>query len=168
MASLRDIIPGGFNAQAVEPQAPRDNEPLPAGLYSVEITNAEVKALKSGNGMGLSLEFTVIDPANFARRKVWEQLNIAHNNPQAEQIGQAQLSALCRAVCIAQLDDSDQLFQKILRIRTKVRPAQGTYQAKAEVASFEPASAAMPAASAPAAAAPAGTKAAPPWARKAA
>ena len=168
MASLRDIIPGGFNAQAVEPQAPRDNEPLPAGLYSVEITNAEVKALKSGNGMGLSLEFTVIDPAPYARRKVWEQLNIAHNNPQAEQIGQAQLSALCRAVGIAQLDDSDQLFQKILRIRTKVRPAQGTYAAKAEVASFEPAGAALPTAPSPQPGATAAAKAAPPWARKAA
>ncbi len=168
MASLRDIIPGGFNAQAVEPQAARDNEPLPAGLYSVELSNAEVKPLKSGNGMGLSLEFTVIDPAPYARRKVWEQLNIAHTNQQAEQIGQAQLSALCRAVGIAQLDDSDQLFQKILRIRTKVRPAQGSYQAKAEVASFEPAGAAIPNAPSPQPGAGAPAKASPPWARKAA
>jgi len=73
-------------------------------------------------------------------------------------------------VGIAQLDDSDQLFQRILRIRTKVRPPEGQYAAKAEVASYEPAGAALPATQQqPAAsAAPAATKAAPPWARKAA
>lgn len=167
MASLQQYLPGGFNANAVEPQAPRDNEPLPAGLYTVEITAADVKPLKSGNGIGLSLEFTVIDPAPHAKRKVWAQLNIQHSNPQAEQIGQAQLSAVCRAVGIAQLDDSDQLFQRILRIRTKVRPPEGQYAAKAEVASYEPAGAALPTTSAPAQQqAPAATKATPPWARK--
>lgn len=167
MASIAQYIPGGFNAQAVEPQAPRDNTPLPAGLYTVEITNADVKPLKSGNGTGLEIECTVIDPAPFAKRKIWQTLNIQHSNPQAEQIGQAQLSALCRAVGIAQLDDSDQLFQRITRIRTKVRPEQGQYPAKAEITGFEPAGAALPATpQQPAAGAAPAAKAAPPWARK--
>jgi hypothetical protein len=169
MASLQQYLPGGFNAAAVEPQAPRDNEPLPAGLYTVEITNADVKPLKSGNGIGLEIECTVIDPAPHAKRKVWQTLNIQHSNPQAEQIGQAQLSALCRAVGIAQLDDSDQLFQRLVRIRTKVRPADGKYAAKAEITGFEPAGAALPATTAPAQQqAPAAAKAAPPWARRSA
>lgn len=172
MASLAHIIPGGFNAQAVEPQAPRDDAPLPAGLYTVEITGADVKPLKSGNGTGLALEFTVIDPAPHAKRKVWQNLNIQHSNAQAEQIGQSQLSALCRAVGIAQLDDSDQLFQKILRVRTKVREAANGYGPRAEVSSYEPAGAPIPASQAqqPAANQPAKPAAAstPPWARKSA
>jgi len=170
MASLAQFIPGGFNASAVEPQTPRDTEPLPAGLYTVEITNADVKPLKSGNGVGLEIECTVIDPAPFARRKIWQTLNIQHSNPQAEQIGQSQLSALCRAVGIAQLDDSDQLFQRIVKVRTKIRAAQGNYAAKAEIASFEPAGAALPATpQQPAAPARQATPAAaPPWARKSA
>ena len=170
MASLAQFIPGGFNAANVEPQAPRDNEPLPAGLYTVEITNADVKPLKSGNGTGLEIECTVIDPAPFAKRKVWSTLNIQHTNPQAEQIGQSQLSALCRSVGINQLDDSDQLFQRVVRIRTKIRAAQGNYAAKAEISGFEPAGAALPAAAHAAPAQPArqATPAAsPPWARKA-
>ena len=170
MASLQSILGKSFNANEVEPQAPRDDAPLPAGLYTVEITGADVKPLKSGNGTGLSLEFTVIDPAPHARRKVWQNLNIQHSNPQAEQIGQSQLSALCAAVGIQVLDDSDQLFQKILRIRTKVRPPEGQYAARAEVSGFEPAGATLPAqghapAQQPAANAP---KATPPWQRKAA
>jgi hypothetical protein len=170
MASIAQFIPGGFNAANVEPQAARDNAPLPAGVYSVELTNADVKPLKSGNGVGLEIECTVIDPAPFARRKIWQTLNIQHSNPQAEQIGQSQLSALCRAVGIAQLDDSDQLFQKILRVRTKIRAAQGNYAAKAEISGFEPAGAALPATpQQPAAPARQATPAAaPPWARKSA
>ena len=160
-------LPTAFDSNAVEPSAPRENTPLPAGLYTVEITNADVKPLKSGNGTGLSLEFTVIDPAPHAKRKVWQNLNIQHNNAQAEQIGQAELSALCRVVGIPVLEDSDQLFQKILRIRTKVREAQGDYAARAEVAGYEAAGAAQPAANAPSPAASSGA-AVPPWKKRAA
>lgn len=161
-------LPTAFDANAVEPSAPRENTPLPAGLYTVEITNADVKPLKSGNGTGLSLEFTVIDPAPHAKRKVWQQLNIKHTNSQAEQIGQAELSALCRVVGIPVLEDSDQLFQKILRIRTKVREAQGDYAARAEVAGYEAAGAGVPAANAPATAPTAAGAAVAPWKKRAA
>ena len=169
MASLSSVLGRGFNAAEVEPQAPRDNEPLPAGTYTAEITGAEVKDLKSGNGIGLSLEFTVIDPEPYARRKVWQNLNIKHSNPQAEQIGQSQLSALCRAVGIDVLEDSDQLFQRIVSLNTKVRPASGDYGPRAEVTGYEPVGTAAPrAATRQAPAAPAAAKAPAPWARKAA
>lgn len=161
-------LPMSFDANAVEPNAPRDNAPLPAGLYTVEITGADVKPLKSGKGIGLSLEFTVIDPAPHAKRKVWQNLNIQHENAQAEQIAQGELSALCRVVGIPKLDDSDQLFQKILRIKTKVREADGQYAARAEVAGYEPAGAALPAANSPAAAPAASGAAVPPWKKRAA
>lgn len=163
-------LPTTFDARSVQPQAPRDNEPLPAGTYTAEITGADVKPLKSGNGTGLSLEFTIIDPEQFARRKVWQNLNIQHSNAQAEQIGQAQLSALCHAVGIEELDDSDQLFQRIVRITTKIRPASGEYGPRAEVASFAQAGAGAPPTTtrAPAPAAAPAAKSTPPWQRKAA
>lgn len=171
MASISNVIPGGFNAAAVEPQAPRSFEPLPAGPYEVEITDADVRELKSGNGTGLNVEYTVISPEAYAGRKIWQNLNIAHTNPQAEQIGQSQLSALCRAVGIGQLDDSDQLFQKFVRVGVKVRPAQGSYAASNDITGYEAVGAPLPTHQAPlkpAAAKPAATaKAAPPWKRTA-
>lgn len=166
MADLTSIIPGGFNSEAVEPQQPMSGEPLPAGAYTVEITNAEVKDLRSGNGTGLNIEFTVIDPQPFARRKIWQNLNIRHTNPQAEQIAQSQLSALCRAVGIGVLTDSDHLFQKLLRVNVKIRPAQGDYAARNEVTGYESAGAATTAK--PAAPAASAAKPAAPWAKKAA
>lgn len=169
MTALTQLFPGGFDSTAVAPDAGRDFEPMPAGAYTVEITGAEVKDLASGNGTGLKLELTVIDPEQFARRKVWANLNIRHTNTQAEQIGQAQLSSLCHAVSIGKLTDTDQLFQKILRVRLKVKPAQGQYAAGNEVTAYEscgappPASAARPAANTTAPAAGAAKKA--PWQR---
>jgi len=134
-----------FDATAVEPQQATGGDPVPAGNYSVEITNSEVKDLKSGNGTGLSLEFTIIDPVSFTGRKVWAHINIEHRtSAQAQSIGQSQLAALCRSVGISHLGDSDELFGKVLRIRTKVREAVGDYSAKAEVSGYEPAGIAAP------------------------
>ena len=165
MSTLANVFRGGFDAQAVEPNAPRDDAPLPAGIYTAEITGADVKDLKSGNGTGLSLEFTIIDPAPHAKRKVWQNLNIKHSNAQAEQIGQGQLSSLCRVLNIGKLTDSDQLFGQVLRIRTKIRAAQGDYGPRAEVSDYEPAGTSAPQrAAAPAPAA----NINPPWKRAAA
>jgi hypothetical protein len=167
MASLAQVIPGGFNAAAVEPQAPRSSEPLPPGAYDVEITNAEVRELKSGNGTGLNIEYTVVGPEQHARRKLWQNLNIAHTNPQAEQIGQSQLSALCRAVGIGLLNDSDELFQKMLRVQVKVRPAQGSYGPSNDISGYEAIGTPLPAVAPTQAARPAANTAAakssPPW-----
>src|SRR5690606_17269217 len=136
MADLQSILPGGFDATAVEPQANFNNEPLPAGVYDVEITKSDVRDLKSGNGTGLHIEYTVIGPEQHARRKIFQNLNIRHTNAQAEQIGQSQLSALCRAVGINHLKDSDELFQRVLRVSVKVRPAQGQYGPSNDVTGY--------------------------------
>jgi hypothetical protein len=136
MASLQHVFQGGFDAAAVEPDQGRDFAPLPAGPYEVEVTNSEVKDTKNGNGCYLSLELTVLGPTG-AGRKVWANITLRNANAQAESIGQAQLSSLCRAVGIQRLEDSDQLFQKVLRVRLKVTPPQGNYQAKNEVTAYE-------------------------------
>jgi hypothetical protein len=172
MASLSTIFQGGFDANAVEPDAGRDFELMPAGAYEAEISNAEVKDTKTGTGCYLSLELTILGPSH-AGRKVWANITLKNANAQAESIGQAQLSSLCRAVGLQVLSDSDQLFQRILRIRLKVTPAKGDYPAKNDVSAYEAMgtpqglspSAARPAANTAAAPA-AGGKPAAPWAKK--
>lgn len=170
MSAISQLFPGGFDANAVEPDVGRDFAPLPAGPYEAEITSAEVKDASTGSGCYLKLELTVIGPTHTGR-KVWANITLKNANAQAEQIGQGQLSALCRAVGVPTLKDTDQLFQKLVRVRLKVKPAQGNYQAGNEVTAYEAMgtpqgapSAARPAANAPAAApaaAAAGAKKAP-------
>src|SRR4051812_37745617 len=108
MASLSQVFAGGFDANAVPPDAGRDFEPLPAGAYDAEITNADVKDTRNGNGCYLALELSVVGPTH-AGRKVWANITLKNSNAQAEQIGAGQLSALCHAVGIPVLKDSDQL-----------------------------------------------------------
>lgn len=169
MGALNQLFPGGFDANAVEPDAGRDFAPLPPGAYDVEISNAEVKDTRTGTGCYLSLEMTILGPTGIGR-KVWSNITLKNANAQAEQIGQSQLAAVCRAVGIGKLDDSDQLFQKVLRVRLKVTAATAQYQAKNEVTAYEATGtqAPPPAASAarPAANTPAPAPAAPPWAKK--
>jgi len=170
MANLKSILRPDYDPNAAADNAPQfDSAPLPAGLYTVEITGADVKELKSGNGMGLSLEFTVIDPEQHARRKVWQNLNIRHSNAQAQEIAERDLALMCRAIGIGIPGDTDELFGRILRIRTKVRAAQGSYPERAEVAGYEAAGTAVPQQATKPAQAPAAPAAgSPPWKKKAA
>lgn len=163
MANLNAILAPTFDSSTVEPST-NDGTPLPVGIYTVEITDSELKPLKSGNGTGLQVEFTVIDPAAHAKRKVWANLNLQHTNAQAQEIGQRDFGLLCQAVGIRRPDDTDELFGKILKISTKIRPADGQYAAKTEVKGYMAAGVAAHGHAAPAASAPA--KAAPPWAVK--
>ncbi len=168
MASLQQILPGGFDSATVAPQS-SVSDPIPAGVYDVEITGADVKETKNQKGSGLKLEYTVVSPATFEGRKVFQFLNLKHENQQAEQIGQSQLSALCRAVGIGRLDDSDQLFGKILRVRVRIRPPANGYEASNDISSYEQAGSAMslpPATSAMPASHQAKAAAAAPWLAK--
>jgi hypothetical protein len=180
MANLKSILRPDYDANAAaESGGTFDGAPLPPGLYTVEITDADVKDLKSGNGTGLSIEFTVIDPEQHARRKVWTNLNIRHTNATAQEIGERDLALMCRAIGIGIPADTDELVGRVLRIRTKIRAAQGDYAARAEVAGYEAAGSSHPAqraaptqraaaAPAPAAAPAAPTASTPPWKRRAA
>jgi len=137
-------------------------------VYDTEISGSEVKETAKQNGTGLKLEYTVISPKEFEGRKIFGFINLRHENPQAEQIGQSQLSALCRAVGIGKLDDSDQLFQKIVRVRVKVRPAEGKYEASNDITAWEQVGTALPASTTTAPVGAATKAGAKPWERKAA
>jgi len=95
-----------FNASAVEPDTGFD--PIPAGDYPVIITDSELKQTKAGTGHYLQCTLQVID-GPFANRLLWHRLNIQNPNKTAEDIGQRQLSALCRAVGKMQVADSAEL-----------------------------------------------------------
>ena len=136
MADLTQLFPGGFDNTAVAPDAGRDFEPLPVGVYSVEITEADVKDTKNGTGSYLALELTVIGPTNTGR-KVWQNVTLKNSNAQAESIGQAQFSALCAAANVVKPRDTDVFFGKVINVRLGIEPAKDGYPAKNKVTAFE-------------------------------
>ena len=146
----------GFNAENVEPNAPRD--PIPAGWYKAVIEATEEKPTRAQTGSYLQLTIQVIE-GEHAGRKVIDRLNLNNPNATAVEIAQRALSSICRAVGVMTPRDSADLMDKPMMVKVKVKPASGDYSASNEVDDY----AAPDKASAPAAAS--GGSSTPPWKR---
>lgn len=153
-----------FDATTVAPQ--QAYTPVPAGVYQTIIVDSEVKPTKNGTGQMAIFTLQIVDGAH-AGRKLFARINVRNPNPEAERIGQSQLSALCHAAGVLQLQDTAQLHNRVVRTKVKIRKdTTGQYDDQNECTGFEAAGGAqMPAASAPGMAAPAAPAAAavPPW-----
>jgi len=151
-----------FNAAEVQPTS---FDALPPGSYEAVVSNSESRPMKSGNGMGFNFEFEIIS-GNFKGRKVFAWITFEHRtSPQAQQIGREQLSALCRAVGVTQLNDTVQLHNLPLMITLGIDKNDPTRNV---VKAYKPKDGAAAPAPASAAATPAGGTAAAgaaPWAR---
>jgi hypothetical protein len=131
-----------FDANSVEPAAPR--EVIPGGKYLSQIVASEMRPTAKG-GQLLWLELEVLD-GPYVRRRLWDQLNLVNSNQQAVEIAQRTLSAICHAVGVLSVSDSEQLHFKPMIAIVKVRPAQGEYAARNEVGGYEAANGQRPAA----------------------
>lgn len=130
-----------FDATQVQPQ--QEFDLLPAGKYLAQVIDSEVVPTKAGTGQILKLTFEIMD-GEHANRRLWARLNIANENAQAQQIGLAQLSALCHAVGATKLTDSLELHEKPVLVTVKVRKAKpgDTYGDSNDVTGFAAATAA--------------------------
>ena len=160
------------------PQGNNNYEPLPAGWYTANITQAELKSTVAGDGQYIKLRYDITGPTHQGR-VVFGNLNIKNASAKAEEIGRQQLGEIMRAIGLAKVQDTDQLIGASIQVKLDVRPARTdektgkTYEASNEVKGFKAVNggaaptfaAAAPAAAAPAASA-APAKAAPPWQKK--
>ena len=100
-----------FNPAEV-PEDERSFDPLPAGDYTMQVIDSEIKATKANNGdQQLVLTLEVID-GPFSNRRVWDRLNIRNHNADAQRIAQRGLADLCLAVGIPSLRNSEDLHFK--------------------------------------------------------
>ena len=162
-----------FNASNVEPQQTAF-DPVPAGNYVAVVTDSDLKPTRSGRALKLTFR---IAEGQHNGRLIWANLNVENQSAQAQEIAQKQLSALCHAVGVINLTDTLQLHDRPVRIRVKVRAAEGEYAASNDVTGYEAvaggaAPGATPAATPARAPAPmaqaAAARPAAPWERKAA
>ena len=162
MAQLR------FDASTVAPQA--SFTPIPAGTYTVSIDDSEIKSTQKGGQMAV-FRLRVVE-GQHSGRTIFARINVRNPSQQAEQIGQAQLSALCHAAGVLQLSDTAQLHNKVVRARVKIRKDEsGQYGDSNEVNGFEATGGPAPVAAGFVAQAPAAAPAVaaqPPWKRAAA
>ena len=97
-----------FNAASVEPMAPRSFEPLPAGVYEMMVVKSDVKGTQAGTGHYIELEMHCLS-GEYSGRRIWERLNVDNTSKQAQDIAQAALAALCKAIGIDDMTETEQL-----------------------------------------------------------
>lgn len=123
-----------FDATTVEPAAPM--EAVPAGQYLAAVQDSTVNPTKAGTGQILTLTWKILD-GQFANRLIFDRINVVNANPKAEQIGQSQLSSLCHAVGVLQMQDTSQLHGIPCSIRVTIRKDEsGKYDDSNEVKSY--------------------------------
>lgn len=115
MASLN------FNAASVAPM--QSFTPIPAGEYIAQITDSSIKKNSNETGMLLNITWTILD-GQFTNRKVFDRINVSHQDRKTEEIGQKKLSAICHAIGVMQLNDSNQLHGRPCKIDVTVRAKQ--------------------------------------------
>lgn len=154
-----------FDASTVDPTTPF--EVLPPGSYRVQIVSSEMRVTKDGLGQYLFLELDVLEGPH-AGRKLYDRLNLVNANPDAVEIAQRTLSALCRAAGKMQVSNSEQLHLIPLRVDVKVRPPKGQYGESNTIRYLveAPPLAPNPLAAAPVRPAPVATQGTLPWKRQ--
>lgn len=110
-----------FNAASVPPAEAL--EAIPAGWYTVQMTGSEMKPTSQNDGSYLQCEFTVLAPAEYAGRKLFDRINLQNKNPTAVEIGYRTLSAICHSVGVIQVQDSQMLHGRPLQAKVSLRPA---------------------------------------------
>lgn len=128
-----------FDITEVDTNAQREYSELPDGIYRLEIEATDVKKTNAGDGTILAYTSVVIEPEQFAGRKLFGNLNLENPNPKAQAIGQEQFSMLCRAVGLdSNPDDSEELHFKAFTVKLGLgKPSTGkdgtAYPARAEI-----------------------------------
>ena len=113
-----------FNAAAVEPTAPMGA--VPEATYNVQIEDAKVIPVSTDASQSqYELTFVIID-GPYKGRKGWMYLNIHNPDESKRAMAQADLSAVCRAVNVIQLNDMEQLCGRPLTCEFKL--VKGTEQ----------------------------------------
>jgi hypothetical protein len=131
-----------FDATNIDPTNKFDL--VPAGHYVAEIEDAELKDTKKGTGQYINLKFNIID-GPFNGRKVFHRINVINQNPDAESIGQQQLSQLCHAINHLKLRSERDLIGRTCRIKVTISPGTNGYDDQNDIKAFE----ALPGNSAP-------------------
>lgn len=92
MANLGIVL----NVDEIEPDTGGGGGVFPKGRYPLQIIESDVKV--NSKQTGVLMEYTAeVVSGEYQGRKVYERINVQHQNTTAEQIGQKQLSALARA-----------------------------------------------------------------------
>lgn len=116
-----------FDSSTVEPSKPRGT--LPPGWYPAYIKESEIKPTKKAQEDGgddclIAITFEV-SQGEYQGSKFWENINYRNRNQTAQEIGQGQFSALCRALNKTTVKDTNELHNRELMVKLDVEVQEG-------------------------------------------
>lgn len=107
---------------------------LPDGVYRLEVSESVLEKTKAGDGQVLKNTISVIEPAEFAGRKFFQNINIENKSPKAQEIGQDELARLCRAIEFSDdLEQSSQICFKAFTAKVGLEKKQEGYEQKNQI-----------------------------------
>lgn len=108
-----------FDANQVKPDA--GLSPVPRGNYKVMIVDSELKPTKNGAGEIIKLSLQIIEGA-FQGKTILTNINWKNKNATAQNIGHAQLSAICHATGMLIPQDTVQLHNLPMGVEVALTP----------------------------------------------
>lgn len=111
-----------FNAASVD--TTDTFEPIPEGLYRVLVASAEEKTTANGNGLGLNVQYEVVE-GKYKGRKLFHWINLRNQNKTAEEIGHKELARLCLATNVPQPKATSDFCGKLIQVNVKVGERNG-------------------------------------------
>ena len=105
-------------------------EPGPAGTYEVQIPATDLKTTKNLKGQYIWMELTIIRNPEYQDRKIFANITISNENQKAVDIGRAQLGDLLEITGLATFSDTDELKNRILKVKVKIQDGTPEYPNK--------------------------------------
>ncbi|MDB5294689.1 MAG: hypothetical protein JWO31_672 [Phycisphaerales bacterium] len=120
---ILDTDLSGLVDEQAAPQEARNFDLLPKGDYLAQVEESGKKPTQAGTGTLLKLTWRILEPAAFAGRKLFDNINLTNPNPQAQEIGQRQLASIRAATGVASLKRSEQLHNIPVTLKVRIKAA---------------------------------------------
>lgn len=125
-----------FGQEELQQATADDFAPIPAGIYTAEITRSEVKDTRAGTGNYLSLGFKILE-GQYAGRIVFHNINLKNPNDIAVQIGRKELAKLLQAIGRTGVQESSELHGIPMQIKVAIEiDKTGRYEPSNSVKNF--------------------------------
>jgi hypothetical protein len=127
-----------FDATAFDTEQ-QDYELLPTGNYRLEVSASDIKY--EGRNSTLSLTYDVIEPEEYAKRKIFAYIDLENDDAKKQEDGQRDFAKLCRAVEKTDVENSEELHFIAFTARVEnasagVSKAGRPYKAKNRIKKF--------------------------------
>lgn len=110
-------------------------EPLPVGVYPVQVTAIEKKPTNDGQGWRVAATYTVLE-GPYQGRQIFEGFNLGNKNPQTVEIAQKDFSALCHVTGVLSPRNLDEFKNKPFQVKLRIAPAKDGYDASNKVSQY--------------------------------